>query len=79
VNVTAYGLADPFEPVSNIRAGVQILRRLLVRYKRTDMALAAYRSGPGNVAKRGIDRKDETYINAVRSAMAEHLIAVYTP
>jgi len=79
VNVVAYGLADPFEPVANIRAGVQILRRLLARYKRTDLALAAYRSGPGNITKRGIDRKDETYINAVRSAMAEHLIAVYTP
>jgi len=47
-----YGVADPFNPVDNIRAGVAYLRRLIDRFDgRTELALAAYNAGPGAVEK----------------------------
>jgi len=47
-----YGVADPFDPGENIRAGVAYLRRLIDRFDgRTELALAAYNAGPGAVEK----------------------------
>jgi soluble lytic murein transglycosylase-like protein len=47
-----YGVADPFNPVDNIRAGVAYLRRLIDRFDgKTELALAAYNAGPGAVEK----------------------------
>lgn len=47
-----YGVADPFNPDDNIRAGVAYLRRLIDRFDgRTELALAAYNAGPGAVEK----------------------------
>jgi soluble lytic murein transglycosylase-like protein len=47
-----YGVADPFNPEENIRAGVAYLRRLIDRFDgRTELALAAYNAGPGAVEK----------------------------
>ena len=47
-----YGVADPFNPTENIRAGVAYLRRLIDRFDgRTELALAAYNAGPGAVEK----------------------------
>jgi soluble lytic murein transglycosylase-like protein len=47
-----YGVADPFDPDENIRAGVAYLRRLIDRFDgRTELALAAYNAGPGAVEK----------------------------
>lgn len=48
------GVADPFLPDQNIRAGVTYLRRLLERYDHNvELALAAYNAGPGAVARYG--------------------------
>ena len=47
-----YGVANPFNPVENIRAGVAYLRRLLDRFANDEqLALAAYDAGPGAVDK----------------------------
>jgi hypothetical protein len=40
------GLADPFDPVANMRAGARYLRQQLDRFGRIDLALAAYNAGP---------------------------------
>jgi soluble lytic murein transglycosylase-like protein len=47
-----YGVADPFNPDENIRAGVAYLRRLIDRFDgKMELALAAYNAGPGAVEK----------------------------
>jgi soluble lytic murein transglycosylase-like protein len=46
-----YRVADPFDPDENIRAGVAYLRRLIDRFGKTELALAAYNAGPGAVEK----------------------------
>jgi soluble lytic murein transglycosylase-like protein len=40
---------NPFDPTTNVQAGVRYLRRLLDRFGRTDVALAAYNAGPSRV------------------------------
>lgn len=40
------GLANPFNPVANMRAGARYLRQQLDRFGRIDLALAAYNAGP---------------------------------
>lgn len=43
----------PFDPSSNLEAGIRYLRSLLDRFKNIRLALAAYNAGPGNVEKYG--------------------------
>ena len=40
------GLNDPFDPLSNLRAGARYLRQQIDRFGRVDLALAAYNAGP---------------------------------
>lgn len=66
------GLKDPFNAARSIDAGARYLARLLKRFKRVDLALAAYNAGPGNVIKHdGIPPFEETqnYVKAVLSRM----------
>jgi soluble lytic murein transglycosylase len=53
---TARGLlhVDPWNPRDNIRGGVKFLKELLIQFNgNTDLALAAYNSGPQNVIDNG--------------------------
>ncbi len=55
------GVEDVFDAEENIRGGTRYLRRLLNRFGRLDLALAAYNAGPSAVAKyRGVPPYDET-------------------
>ena len=55
-----YAVADPYDPVSNIEAGIKHLKGLLDRWPR-DLALAAYNAGEAAVQKfRGIPPYPET-------------------
>lgn len=59
---------NPFNPDQNIKAGIELLARLLTKYDNIELALAAYNAGEGNVDKyRGIPPFKETqrYIHNV--------------
>ena len=60
--IKAYQLADPFEPLANMRAGVRHLNYLLLEFSgNLSLALAAYNAGPGTVRQyRGIPPHPET-------------------
>ena len=62
------GLARPFDPIANMRAGARYLRQQLHRFGRVDLALAAYNAGPERRSLRrgAIPRIPET-INYVRT------------
>ena len=65
-----FGVADPFNPAENIRAGVSYLRRLLDRYNDNEqLALAAYNAGPGAVDKYGIKvppyKETQNYVHKI--------------
>lgn len=49
----ALGVKDPFDPVANVKGGVQFLRSMLDRFGSVPLALAAYNAGPGAVEKYG--------------------------
>ena len=43
--------ADPLDPVTNVRAGVRYLRRLLDAFGREEVALMAYNAGPNRILR----------------------------
>jgi soluble lytic murein transglycosylase-like protein len=45
------GVADRFDPEQNVEGGSRYLQQMLDKYGKTDIALAAYNWGPGNVDK----------------------------
>jgi soluble lytic murein transglycosylase-like protein len=49
----ALGVADPYDPVQNVRAGAAYLRTLIDRFGDLKSAIAAYNAGPGAVARYG--------------------------
>jgi soluble lytic murein transglycosylase-like protein len=61
-----YAVADPYEPVANIEAGITHLRMLLDRYPR-ELALAAYNAGEAAVQHfRGMPPYPETRLYVSR-------------
>jgi cell wall-associated NlpC family hydrolase len=64
------GVTDPFNPAQSVDGAARLLRTLLDRFGRTDLALAAYNAGPGAVLRYdGIPPYPETQ-NYVRSVMS---------
>lgn len=47
------GVKDRFDPVENLRGGADYLARQILRFRDLRLALAAYNSGPGRVARLG--------------------------
>lgn len=47
------GCQDRFDPEQNIAAGARYLRMMLDRFGDTDLMIAAYNAGPGNVERYG--------------------------
>lgn len=47
------GVADRFDPLENLRGGADYLARQMLRFGDVRLALAAYNSGPGRVARLG--------------------------
>lgn len=69
----AYGLRNPYDPASNIDAGVRHLRTLLDRFE-LRLALAAYNAGAGAVERaRGLPPFAETtaYVSRVLTLMGQ--------
>jgi soluble lytic murein transglycosylase-like protein len=71
-----YGVANRFDPASNVDAGSHYLHDLLSRYhNNVSLALAAYNAGPGAVdAAGGIPPYPETraYVARVTAALRQH-------
>ncbi|MEV7431633.1 transglycosylase SLT domain-containing protein [Nocardioides sp. NPDC092400] len=64
------GVADSFDPAQAVDGAARLVRDLLDRFGRTDLALAAYNAGPGAVLRYdGIPPYPETQ-NYVRSVLA---------
>jgi soluble lytic murein transglycosylase-like protein len=67
--IERYGVKNPFNPVENVRAGVQYLRQLLDRYRdNEELALAAYNAGEGAVSKFGgipPYRETQSYVSRI--------------
>jgi soluble lytic murein transglycosylase-like protein len=72
------GVTDAYDPAQNVAAGARYLRGLLDRFKRLDLAVAAYNAGPYAVERHGgIPPFAETqaYVRAVLSEYRRRLQA----
>lgn len=71
-----YGAADLLDPYANVDAGSRYLRALLDRFKeRSDLALAAYNTGPEVVARYGCVppfRETRDFVKRVLARYDEH-------
>ncbi|GAA1540820.1 transglycosylase SLT domain-containing protein [Nocardioides humi] len=67
------GVADPFDPAQAIDGGARLLRSLLDRFGRTDLALAAYNAGAGAVSRYGgipPYRETQSYVRNVMAMVS---------
>ncbi|HEY7501282.1 MAG TPA: lytic transglycosylase domain-containing protein [Vicinamibacterales bacterium] len=67
------GVSDPYDPSENIRAGVQYLKGLLVKFaQNVELALAAYNAGPTAVTRYGTVppyRETRDYVTRITTAV----------
>ena len=59
---------DPYDPLQNLQGGIGYFAQQLRRFKKLDLALAAYNAGPSRVAKAGkVPNLKETknYVNTI--------------
>ena len=74
-------VANPWDPVENLRGGARYLREQMTEFGRVDLALAAYNAGPGRVrAKRRIPPFRETvdYVSRITHAWSGTIPRVAT-
>lgn len=73
------GVSDPYDPEQNIMGGAKYLGKLLSEFSgSTELAVAAYNAGPGNVLKyNGVPPFSETqsYVKRVMSYCGENVSA----
>jgi hypothetical protein len=66
----AYQVRNPFDPKTNIEAGIKHLKMLIDRFRGVELALAAYNAGPGAVEKfNGVPpyRETRSYVSRILS------------
>ena len=65
--------ADPLDPVTNVRAGIRYLQRLVTAFGNTDVALMAYNAGPNRILSYrragGIPERFHVYPQRVRGEL----------
>ncbi len=75
----------PLDPRTNAAVGAHLLRRLLDRFGRTDLALVAYNRGPAaavRAARAGVGPRAHRYVDRVltaRSCLAAALVCPRAP
>lgn len=75
------GVADRFDPKQNVEGGSRYLQQMLDKYGKTDIALAAYNWGPGNVdraiKKVKADGKRVTWANIMQAVKVPQETRLY--
>ncbi len=73
-NCAEDGVSNPFDPAQNIVAGTSEIARFLERYNGDlKLALAAYNTGPGNLAKRGVTSSQGAEYQTVPQIVREYV------